>query len=164
MLSMWISFGVTVALIALIILWCSRIKDWRRDRQYNRAYAAWKAEYEAWKAENPDQESWRYKSAPTQYNRGYHDNEGWAILSIFLGLVALSFLLLAILIPVFRNYDERQCGRKEVQFERETKFVVYGSGWSWECLTRSKDGRWVTFNNLTEIRGEIVTHEGEPVE
>jgi hypothetical protein len=163
MVSMWIGFSACMTLIGLIILWCSRIRKPFYDYRYKRAFAAWKADYEKWQAENPDADSWTYRvSKPREWSPGYGGDEGWGILCILLTLVAIGFMCVAILVPVTRGYDSRQCGRKATEFERDTKFVVYGSGWSWQCLVRSRDGKWIPVDSLTEIRGDIVTHEGTP--
>ena len=175
---LYVQFGLVwsgIACFALVGLIVALVRggEWRKDRAYRAAHAAWKAkkpdigdagdEYDL-EHSDPRRElvrSWRY-TEPRQPNRGYNDNEGWAILGVLLGAIGIILVIVSFIVPVTRNYDERQCGRKANFLDRETKFVIYGGGWSWDCLVRSRDGKFIPVDSLTEIRGDIVTHEGTP--
>lgn len=141
MLSMWIGFAICAMLLILTILYVNfeqDVKVWMKKKRGKTVQE-------------------RYG-----YSYGYDDHIGAVVLGFIAGIAAVAFLCLAILVPVCRHYDARQCGRKDVALNRPTKFVVYGSGWSWECLTMSRDGKWIPVDSLTEIRGDLVTHEGTP--
>jgi hypothetical protein len=136
MFSMWVSFGITLV-IAVVL--------------------GFAASYGGFT--NLVNEVFRGKKSTNYYS---YQGEGWGFLAIFTGVIALACLLVAIIVPLTQHYDARQCGRKANFLERPTKFVVYGSGWSWECLTQSRDGKWIPVDSLTEMRGDFVTHEGTP--
>lgn len=48
---------------------------------------------------------------------------------------------------VSHHYDVKRCDRWGQETGRETRFADYHF-WSWQCLTRSQDGRWVPIDKV----------------
>lgn len=72
------------------------------------------------------------------------------------GLIILllgGILLAAIYFPIRaigHNVDNRNCRAFSQQTGRETKFVDY-TFLTWDCITPSTDGKWISIDNLREI-------------
>jgi len=65
------------------------------------------------------------------------------LVTFMAGFAVLGLLLVAIITPISRSYADRNCTRWSNQTGREVKFVRYGD-FAWECLTPSKDGKWIS--------------------
>lgn len=49
-----------------------------------------------------------------------------------------------------RNIDAKSCALYSKQTGRQTKFVDY-THYSWDCLTPSRDGKWISTDSLVEV-------------
>lgn len=49
-----------------------------------------------------------------------------------------------------RSVERDTCYSFASQSNREVKFVSY-TQWSWDCLTPSKDGKWISVEMLRDI-------------
>jgi hypothetical protein len=64
----------------------------------------------------------------------------------FLGLPLVG-LLFMFFVPLGRNFSEDNCKDYAVESNFETKFVDY-SYFSWDCLAKTDDGKWVPKSNI----------------
>lgn len=169
---LYVQFGLVwsgIACFALVGLLFGyvRLRNRRRSRTYAKALREWNLKRPS--VERPDYgtdeydlyRQWEY-TKPREYHPSYGEDEGKAIIAVLVAAIGIILIIVSAIIPATRNYDERNCGRQSAALGRETKFVVYGGGWSWDCLVRSRDGQFIPVDSLTEIRGDIVTHEGTP--
>lgn len=75
---------------------------------------------------------------------------GWFMLATLLVIAGIVTAGVAIGIPVQRHFDRVACRSFAVNANRETKFVIYNF-FSWDCLTPTGDGRWISTDNLREF-------------
>jgi len=75
------------------------------------------------------------------------------------GLIVVAVLMVAVILfgvvgftvrNITIHYDRAACGAFADKTSRETKFVSY-TYWSWDCLTPSGDGKWISTANLREF-------------
>lgn len=96
----------------------------------------------------------------------FYDEQGWMhpiwsligwLLAIIAGIAALIFgffLLWLGAMTIDRNIAQNRCEQFAEESNRRTRFVVYGRS-SWDCLTPSKGGKWISTYNLIQVeRGE----------
>jgi hypothetical protein len=73
------------------------------------------------------------------------------VLTIVIGGAVLAFCLIMLgTRQVTIHYDRAACHSFATQTERQTKFVTY-TYWSWDCLTPTGDGKWISTDNLREF-------------
>jgi len=66
------------------------------------------------------------------------------------GLVLfVSVIVLAVMIPMY-YVDKSRCGAFGQQTNREVKFVKFNLV-TWDCLTRTADGKWISTDALREF-------------
>lgn len=70
----------------------------------------------------------------------------WGPYGFFLGL-PLTFLICMFLVPLTHNSSKDGCKDYAVESNFETKFVDY-SYFSWDCLAKTGDGKWVPISNI----------------
>lgn len=66
-----------------------------------------------------------------------------------LGIVCLAALILGIR-GIGHHYDNKTCHRFGDESGREVRFVDY-SFWTWDCLTPTSDGKWISIDRLRDI-------------
>lgn len=72
------------------------------------------------------------------------------------GALALAFFLFGIgmvVRDVGHHYDVAACSSFGEQSNREVKFVDY-TYWSWDCLTPTTDGKWISTSRLRDLDGD----------
>jgi hypothetical protein len=75
-----------------------------------------------------------------------------------LGLVAFVVVTLVVVVgglgigirQISHHYDVANCGRFGEESGREVRFVDY-TFWSWDCLTPTQDGKWISIDRLRDI-------------
>lgn len=75
---------------------------------------------------------------------------GWALTLIFGGIALFIVVGVLTTTPISRHYDHLNCRKFGQNTGRVVKFVNY-SYWSWECLTPSRDGRWIPTSQLRDV-------------
>ena len=72
----------------------------------------------------------------------------------FLAAIILVVLFMsAVMIPtvfIKRHYAQINCSQFSLQSNREVKFVNY-SFWKWECLTPTKNEKWISVDSLRDV-------------
>lgn len=83
------------------------------------------------------------------------DEEGWEIARImsaaFIGTIILMVAIFAGHRYVEHHYSKASCNAFGLTSGREVRFVDY-TFWSWDCLTPASDGKWISIDNLREIK------------
>jgi hypothetical protein len=77
--------------------------------------------------------------------------EDAAILAIVPAIGVLIVGLMLIIIPVSRHYGRVACHTFSEQTGRPTKFVIYTSFDTGDCLTPTANGKWIPTKNLREF-------------
>jgi RsiW-degrading membrane proteinase PrsW (M82 family) len=72
----------------------------------------------------------------------------WSFGGLFVGMVAIAFPLVFYLSIHFNRIS---CDTFSQQTERTTKFIFYNSWSTGDCLTKTKDGKWIPTKNLREF-------------
>jgi hypothetical protein len=72
------------------------------------------------------------------------------LVTLIAGTAALIFLIIGVTIPISRHYDRVACEQFREQTGRTARFVVYHT-FSWTCLVRTADGRWLPREQLREF-------------
>jgi uncharacterized membrane protein len=83
-----------------------------------------------------------------------HDNDsgGWAeLVGLLAGMAAAAFFVLVLVLALGRHYGRVTCHTFGQQTGRQTRFVIYNTFATGDCLTRTKDGRWIPRSNLREF-------------
>ena len=78
-------------------------------------------------------------------------DRGWATWLLIVGGAAI-FVCAVVLIAnaTEKHYDRAGCHSFADRTGRETRFVEY-TYWSWDCLTPSEDGKWISVDNLRDF-------------
>ena len=63
--------------------------------------------------------------------------------------IAVIALIIIAVVSFAKGVDRNACTKFAEQSNRETKFVDY-SFWYWDCLTPTKDGKWISTYNLRD--------------
>lgn len=78
----------------------------------------------------------------------------WEDIKDFAGFILIILLLCAgvgwVTASVTAHFDSRECAAYPSTMGRETKFVRYNL-MSWDCLTPSADGKWISTEALREL-------------
>lgn len=79
-------------------------------------------------------------------------DSGWFFIAAMLGALAALFILIGTPIWIGTYYSQKaSCRNFARQTNRETKFVVLVRAVapiSWDCFTRTADGKWIPTKNL----------------
>ena len=74
------------------------------------------------------------------------------LVAVFLisGIIALIFVIMAPMITIGRHYNRVECQNFSKNSNREVRFVIY-STFSWDCITPTENGKWISTDNLREF-------------
>lgn len=70
---------------------------------------------------------------------------------IVAGVVALLVVIGIPIRQITHHYDVKSCGIFAEESGYQTKFVDYNF-FSWDCLARRDDGKWVSRDNLRDMQ------------
>jgi hypothetical protein len=77
-------------------------------------------------------------------------SDGGIVASIVGGILALIAVVMVIVMTSVYYVEKNQCYSFGRQSNREVKFVKYTLV-SWDCLTPTADGKWISTSNLREF-------------
>lgn len=80
----------------------------------------------------------------------WYDSLPLFLLAFVGGIVLFIVVFLLGARAVSIHYDKAGCHTYATQTGRETRFVNY-TYWSWDCLVRSTDGKWISKDQLREF-------------
>jgi hypothetical protein len=68
-----------------------------------------------------------------------------------IGIIALIGAVMAlVVVPIGKHYDKAACHTFGDRSNREVRFVTY-TYWSWDCLTPTVDGKWISTSRLRDV-------------
>jgi len=82
-----------------------------------------------------------------------NEDAGWVAFVIFMVALICVMLITAIAVPsieISRGVDHRSCTAFGQAANREVKFVEY-TYFSWDCLTPTVDGKWISTTRLRDL-------------
>ena len=81
----------------------------------------------------------------------YGDYKIWVVFSLIcaIAVVAIAGIVVAIAIPSY-YVEKNTCYSFGRNSEREVKWVMYNLV-SWDCLTPTQDGKWISTDKLRDI-------------
>lgn len=84
------------------------------------------------------------------YYSGFRDSFAYLMLVVAGCLIAFLAALMTGIRYAQHYYDHKNCTAFSVNTGRETKFVDY-TWWSWDCLTPTKDGKYIPIDQLRDL-------------